>query len=409
MAIDPATLKAVAKIATTVLSDEKGRRALLIACLIPFIILLLVLSSPFAIFFALIEGQEESVSVISILNELKQEFAYIIQLEQEDPTASETHMIVMGSEDGAMIDNTEDVLIAYAVMYNVTKENPEQMAVLSEAQVANLKDIYRAMNIITISVETVSETIEVITTDANGNQTIENQIVNKNIKTIQVDCLTAEEIGIMYGFDETQMFLISEMRKSGYGGWLATYNVRTILTNDQIEEIRSYMPEGLIIERSEVEETALSIVGQVPYFWGGKSVAIGWDSQWGTMMEVTALGSPSTGTMEPFGLDCSGYVTWVFANMGLPAETIDKTIGHGTGAQWSLSSAIPESISEPGDLAFLAIPGTRKVNHVGIVVGKDENGAVIVAHCTSGADNVVVTTAESAGFMHYRRPAVLIK
>jgi len=157
-----------------------------------------------------------------------------------------------------------------------------------------------------------------------------------------------------------------------------------------------------------VVSTAQSIVGQVPYFWGGKSLAMGWDSRWGTEMEVTSPGSSSTGTLEPFGLDCSGYVTWVFANMGLPTDTIEQTIGHGTTAQWNSSSSIPQSIVEPADLAFLAVPGTRKVNHIGIVVGKDDEGNILVAHCTSGADNVVITTASSAGFMYYRRPAVLI-
>ncbi len=72
MAIDPATLKVVAKVATTALSDEKGRRAILIACLIPFIIILLVLSSPFAIFFALLGGHDEQISVVSALYEMKE-------------------------------------------------------------------------------------------------------------------------------------------------------------------------------------------------------------------------------------------------------------------------------------------------------------------------------------------------
>lgn len=79
MAIDPATLKAAAKIATTVLSDEKGRRIVLVACLVPFIIILLVLSSPFAIFFSILDGQEEMVSVISVLNEMKEDFRHSVQ------------------------------------------------------------------------------------------------------------------------------------------------------------------------------------------------------------------------------------------------------------------------------------------------------------------------------------------
>jgi hypothetical protein len=61
-----------------------------------------------------------------------------------------------------------------------------------------------------------------------------------------------------------------------------------------------------------------------------------------------------------------------------------------------------------GDLAFLAPPGTRKVNHIGIVVGRNDDGQILVAHCSSGANNVSIATAESVGFQYYRRPAVLI-
>lgn len=40
----------------------------------------------------------------------------------------------------------------------------------------------------------------------------------------------------------------------------------------------------------------------------------GWDDRWGISMKVTAEGSESTGSIRPFGLDCSGYVGWVFYN-----------------------------------------------------------------------------------------------
>src|SRR6056297_2059574 len=153
MAIDPATLKAVAKVATTVLSDEKGRRIILIACLVPFIIILLVLSSPFAIFFSILGGHDETVSVISVLNEMKEDFRYSIQQEQSDLSADIIKTIVMGSEDGLLIDNSEDVLIAFAVKYNVTKDDAEQIAVLSDKQVKKLKKVYWDMNVINTTYE----------------------------------------------------------------------------------------------------------------------------------------------------------------------------------------------------------------------------------------------------------------
>lgn len=121
-------------------------------------------------------------------------------------------------------------------------------------------------------------------------------------------------------------------------------------------------------------DAAESMVGKVHYFWGGKSLAIGWDDRFGTNTEVTSPGSSSTGTIRPFGLDCSGFVTWVFVNAGLPADSIESTIGHGTTAQWNTSTSVPASSVMAGELAFLATPGTRKVNHIGIVIGRNDNG-----------------------------------
>jgi cell wall-associated NlpC family hydrolase len=189
---------------------------------------------------------------------------------------------------------------------------------------------------------------------------------------------------------------------------MASGNSKTFLAREEIEEIKSHIPEGIMIESEKVVEAAESLVGKVNYFWGGKSLAIGWDNRFGTDMEVTSPGSSSTGTIRPFGLDCSGFVTWVFVNAGLPAETIESTIGHGTTAQWNVSTSIPASAAMKGDLAFLAIPETRKVNHVGIVTGRNDNGQIMVIHCSSGANNVSISTAESVGFLYYRRPAVLI-
>jgi hypothetical protein len=404
MAVDPATLKVIAKVATTALSDEKGRRAILVACLIPLIIILLVLSSPFAIFFALLGGQDEQISVVRALYEMKEDFQYSIQLEQDDVTADIVNTIIMGSEDGTLIDNSEDVLIAYAVKYNVTEENAEQMAVLSPDQVEDLRQVFNDMNIMTFSTVTTSEDVEVTTTNEEGENVTEIITVSTTTKTINVDCLTAEEIGVIYGFDETQTQMIAEMRRSSYGVLVASGDVKTFLTRDEINEIKSHVPEGAELEGELFATVAKSIVGQVTYFWGGKSSAIDWDSRWGTSMEVTSPGSSTTGNMRPFGLDCSGYVTWIFYNMGLPLETV----GHGVTAQWNHSTSIPESIVEPGDFAILAVPYTRKVNHIGIVVGEDEDGNILVAHCTAGANNIVITTAESTGFIHFRRPAVLM-
>ena len=112
-------------------------------------------------------------------------------------------------------------------------------------------------------------------------------------------------------------------------------------------------------------------------------------------MKVTAEGSSTTGTVRPFGLDCSGMVDWVFYNQ----SGGQYVIGHGGGAtaQHSYCTPIAWSDAQPGDLVFY--PGD---SHVGIVCGFDGNGNVLIIHCASGYNNVVVTG--KSGFTSIARP-----
>jgi cell wall-associated NlpC family hydrolase len=411
MAINPATLKAIAKVATTAVSDERARRVILIACLVPFLMILLVLSSPFAIFFSMTSdgSNADVISISHTMDSLKSQFEEKIREEKEDDTVDEVHTVIIGSEDNTIIDNSADVLIAYSVKYNVINKNAEQMAVLSEDQINKLENVFCDMNTISSKIKTITEKKTYTATNEKGERITKIKTITKKIKTIYIDCLSAEEIAVVYHFDQTQQRIIEEMKKSGIVAFVGNNTNMITLNKEQIKEIKEFLPEKLSIEREKIVKTAYSIVGKVNYFWGGKSSSIGWDKRWGTLMTVTSKGSATTGTKRPFGLDCSGYVTWVFINMGIPVKSINETIGHGTTQQWNLSSSIPENLALPGDLAFLAIPGTRKVNHIGIVVEKDKKGSILVAHCASGANNVVVTTAESVGFMYYRRPAVLME
>ena len=144
------------------------------------------------------------------------------------------------------------------------------------------------------------------------------------------------------------------------------------------------LPEDLSPEREAVVRTACSLVGKVNYFWGGKSLVIGWDARWGEVWQVTAAGSSTTGTYRPYGLDCSGFVNWVFYNQSCGSYVI----GHGGGAtmQHSHCTDISWADAQPGDLVFY--PDN---SHVGIVGGWDANGELLIIHCASGANNVVVT------------------
>ena len=95
-------------------------------------------------------------------------------------------------------------------------------------------------------------------------------------------------------------------------------------------------------------------------------------------MKVTAAGDSSTGTYRPFGLDCTGLIDWSLRNAGLHSD--------GT---WYIGTNLTE-VSQvealPGHIALNA-----DASHVGIIVGRDENGNLLVCRCSSGQDNVVVT------------------
>lgn len=143
--------------------------------------------------------------------------------------------------------------------------------------------------------------------------------------------------------------------------------------------------------RKELIRCALSLVGRVPYFWGGKSAA-GWNEEWNTPKLVTAAGSSSSGTIRPYGLDCSGFTNWVYKT------ALGEGCGDGTTGQWANSTQISYSELRPGDLGFNDPTGSP--NHVLMYVGEDKNGNMLWVHCSSSY-GVVLNSPTYV--KHYRR------
>ena len=399
---DPITIAKVAMTIGKLGTDKNGRWIILISVLTPPILILLILSSPFAIFFSLFgDSSGKDVSVQTVMLELQNEFRKRIESEQSDSKMDNITTIIVGSEDNTLIDNSVDVLSFFSVM-NITKDG-EQVAYLDDKGRTKLEDIFWQMNRIDVDIDKRKHTK--VTTNSDGNKST--KTTTTYYKTITVNSLTAEEMAINNGFTDEQKRILKEVMISS--GLIMPLNTSMSLSTLEIKNIKFNLPPNLSIERKTIAENALSLVGKVNYFWGGKSHTIGWDNRWGTPTEVTSKGSTTTGTVRPFGLDCSGYVTWVYINLGLDTSTIEETIGDGTTSQWNLSTAINKSQIKEGDLAFLAVPNTRKVNHVGIVVGFDDEGDILVAHCNSAANNVSVDTAAKVGFKFFRRPAILIE
>lgn len=176
------------------------------------------------------------------------------------------------------------------------------------------------------------------------------------------------------------------------------------LTQEEIDAARAAAPIETP-QREAAVEAGLTLLGKVHYFWGGKSDALVWDPDWGTPRKVTSEGSESSGTIKPYGLDCSGFVAWCYAQQGLTAAEVEERVGHGTWNQWDRSAKIKWKDLRVGDWAFQNEYPTDKGNHIGICIGFDEKGRPLFVHCAAGFDNVVVTGAGDI-FRHARRPLV---
>ena len=347
----------------------------LVICLIGLLIV-----SPFGIFFS---GEDSGTGytmpeAVSVLNG---EFAARIeQIKAENPY-DELDMDNVGS--AAMISNWRDVLAVYAVRTSTDNASPDEVATLTEEKLDILRQIFWDMNAISYWVETIS-----------GDKDESDTVILHITVTVKDHLQMADE----YRFNAEQHKLLEELMQPEYQELFAalTGSYQDIeLSPDEVAKIRENLPADLSEARREVVLTAYQLLGKVHYFWGGKSLIIGWDSRWGMPMKVTAEGSSTTGTVRPFGLDCSGMVDWVFYNQ----SGGQYVIGHGGGAtaQHSYCTPIAWSDAQPGDLVFY--PGD---SHVGIVCGFDSGGNIMIIHCASGANNVVVTG--KIGFTSIGRP-----
>lgn len=158
-------------------------------------------------------------------------------------------------------------------------------------------------------------------------------------------------------------------------------------------------------QRKSVVLSAQSLNGKIHYFWGGKFNSLGWNAYWATPQIVTSSGCSDYGTEQLYGMDCSGFVSWSFIN-GL--NNVDKgmSLGQGTASQWVTSEAVSDEEAQIGDLVFLRVPSAGSINHVGILIGRDEDGNWLAIHCNAGDDNVAVDRAYDVGFRYLRTPLV---
>ena len=338
------------------------------ALLLPLCVAVLaaaVIASPFGIFLA---GQEPEPGTVPPNGAIAQVNIELTDYLAELQTGDYADIQLQGQ-----LPDWREVLAVFAVQTALSEDGVD-VVTLDPERVERLKDVFWDMTTITTEAE-------------------EREDGSGDVLRITVEARTADDMRELYGFTDDQNAALDELLAEAelLDGLITDLSVSQADAAALVEAL----PEDLDPARRAVVEAACSLVGKVNYWWGGKSLVLGWDDRWGSLRKVTAEGSPTIGTYRSYGLDCSGMVDWVFYN----ATGGEYVIGHGGGAAAQHSSCTPILWSEaqPGDLVFYP-----EDVHVGIVGGRDEDGRLLIIHCASGYNNTVITGLE--GFTAIARP-----
>ena len=368
-----AAVKITVKVAQMVVAAAKavisalaalGGWAVLLVALIIVIVVAAIAASPFGIFISDEAADNDSIPISSIVAECNMELSN--KLDDIENAAAADRSEIIGEQA-----NWDLVLAVFATKVAGVEDNTvEDVVVITEDKKQKLKDVFWDMHEITSRTETVT----------NGD-------TSEKVVYITITTKTKDDMISKYNFTRKQQEALNTLLEQDEVLISAAQSLA--VSDATAQDILKNLPDSLSAERKKVIKAACSLVGKVNYFWGGKSSAIGWDSEWGKLKTVSSEGSKTTGTKRPFGLDCSGFVTWSFINSGFSANSI----GHGTQGQIAKCSRISWSNAQAGDLAFYG-----DLSHVGIIAGKDAAGNILVIHCSSGNNNVVITTNSGFGF-----------
>lgn len=168
------------------------------------------------------------------------------------------------------------------------------------------------------------------------------------------------------GFTERTQLFAAEVKKQR-----APEEIETIcLKESKTEEDKA---------REKIIETAKSLIGNVRYDYGGKASHMGAEISWGDF---------------DTGLDCSGFVQWVYWTSGYPKELYENLLST-TSIRNSLETISYEEL-QIGDLGLFG--EDRIINHVGIYAGDG-----LWVHCNATAKTVSV---DSVNFTVYKRVPV---
>ena len=373
-------LRAIAAAAEKLAAAIGAGGAAAVSVVVVILLVGMLFASPLGILFAG-EDTGTEIKIPDAVATLNGEFTDEIYRIMEDHPYDELDM--QEGMEAAMLQNWRNVLAVYAVKVSTDEEHGLDVMTMDEEKLQLLREIFFDANKLEYELTTRTVDGEQITT-----------------LHISAQIKDAMQMADEYSFTAQQREMLEELLKPDYDdiflSLIGNYQPGgTPIGPVDISDIQGTLPDDLDPLRESIVLTAYQLLGKVTYFWGGKSLVLGWDSRWGTPTTVTAPGSGSTGKVLPFGLDCSGFVDWTFYNATSGAYLPGR--GGGAASQHGYCTNVSWSDALPGDLVFYADD-----SHVGIVCGYDSVGNILVIHCSGGQNGVVVTGRE--GFAVAARP-----
>lgn len=162
----------------------------------------------------------------------------------------------------------------------------------------------------------------------------------------------------------------------------------TPLSLAEINQYLSLLPADTTPERRTVIRYALQTVGKIPYYYGGKAKAPGFEGN-----NFASLTLPDRKGRVLSGLDCSGWVNWVYwSALGQQPTHL------GTSGLIHAGRAINRSELKPGDI----IVRLGSDSHVMMFLAWAPNGSMICIHETGGAVSNVTVSTVMAQWPYYR-------
>ena len=292
-------LRAIAAAAEKLAAAIGAGGAAAVSVVVVILLVGMLFASPLGILFAG-EDTGTEIKIPDAVATLNGEFTDEIYRIMEDHPYDELDM--QEGMEAAMLQNWRNVLAVYAVKVSTDEEHGLDVITMDEEKLQLLREIFFDANKLEYELTTRTVDGERITT-----------------LHISVQIKDAMQMADEYGFTAQQREMLEELLKPDYDdiflSLIGNYQPGgTPIGPVDISDIQGTLPDDLDPLRESIVLTAYQLLGKVTYFWGGKSLVLGWDSRWGTPTTVTAPGSGSTGKVLPFGLDCSGFVDRTFYN-----------------------------------------------------------------------------------------------